>query len=75
MASILRLAGGLDRSYNQSVQTVEIHGSKKQIELIVSADEYPDVDIWAARRRAGFFEKVFQAEVTIQWNGQSATLL
>jgi exopolyphosphatase/guanosine-5'-triphosphate,3'-diphosphate pyrophosphatase len=75
MASILRLAGGLDRSYNQSVQTVEIHGSKKQIELIVSADEYPEVDIWAARRRAGLFEKVFQAEVTIQWNGQSATLL
>ena len=67
MASILRLAGGLDRSYTQSVQAVELRGSKKQLELVVSAEEYPEVDIWAARRRAGMFEKVFSAEVAIQW--------
>ncbi|MCG8449390.1 MAG: Ppx/GppA family phosphatase [Pirellulales bacterium] len=72
MASILRLAGGLDRSYNQSVRAVEVRGSKKQIELLVSADIYPEVDIWASRRRAGMFEKVFGAELTIQWSNHTA---
>ena len=71
MAAILRLASGFDRSYSQAVQAVEIHGSKKQIELVVSAELYPEVDIWAARRRAGMFEKVFQAELAIIWNGQT----
>jgi hypothetical protein len=42
------------------------------VELTVSADEYPEVDLWAARRRAGLFEQVFDAELTIQWNGQVA---
>jgi len=70
MAAILRLAGGLDRTHNQSVTAVQMNGGKKQIELTVSADEYPEVNLWAARRRTGLFEKVFNCEMTIQWDGQ-----
>ena len=72
LAAILRLAGGLDRSHNQTVRSVEVRGAKKQVELVVSADEYPEVDLWAARRRAGLFEKVFDAEVTIRWEGAAS---
>ena len=72
MAAVLRLAGGLDRTHNQSVEAVEVTGGKKQIELVVSAEEYPEVNLWAARRRTGLFEKVFDCEMTIQWSGQSA---
>ena len=70
MAAVLRLAGGLDRTHNQTVDSVKITGGKKQIELVVSAKEYPEVNLWAARRRAGLFEKVFDTEVTIRWDGQ-----
>ena len=72
MASILRLAGGLDRSYNQSIESVKVRGTKKQTELLVSADEYPEVDLWATRRTARLFEKVFHTEATIQWDAPTS---
>jgi len=68
MAAVLRLASGLDRTHNQTVQSVEVTGGKKQIDLIVTAKEYPEVNLWAARRRTRLFEKSFDAEVTIQWD-------
>lgn len=70
MAAVLRLAGGLDRSHNQTIRSITVHGNDKQIELLVDAAEYPETDLWAARRRAGLFEQVFDAELSIQWNGQ-----
>jgi exopolyphosphatase/guanosine-5'-triphosphate,3'-diphosphate pyrophosphatase len=72
MAAVLRVAGGLDRSHNQSVRSVEVAGTPDNVELVVAADEYPDVDLWAARRRAGMFEKVFDSELAVEWTGQSA---
>ena len=69
MAAVLRVAGGLDRSHNQTIRSLHVLGSKNQIELKVFADEYPEVDLWAARRRAGLLEKVFDAELTVQWEG------
>ncbi len=69
MAAVLRLAGGLDRSHNRTIQSVQVACSKSQLELSVAADEYPEVDIWAARNRAQLFENVFDTEVSIQWNG------
>jgi len=73
MAAVLRLASGLDRSHSQSIESVEVRGAKNQIELIVAATEYPEVDLWAARQRAGMFEKVFETEVTIQWENSNAS--
>jgi len=73
LAAILRLAGGLDRSHNQTVRSIEVRGAKKQLEFFVSAEEYPEVNLWAARRRAGLFEKVFDTEVTFRWEGQTVS--
>jgi exopolyphosphatase/guanosine-5'-triphosphate,3'-diphosphate pyrophosphatase len=74
MAAILRIAGGLDRSHNQIIRSVQVAGSPGQVELTVHATEYPEVDLWACRRRAGMFEKVFDAELTVQWAGQAVAV-
>jgi exopolyphosphatase/guanosine-5'-triphosphate,3'-diphosphate pyrophosphatase len=68
LAAILRIAGGLDRSHNQTVEAVRVHCEKKQVDLRVVASAYPEVNLWAARRRAGLFEKTFRVEVTVQWD-------
>jgi exopolyphosphatase/guanosine-5'-triphosphate,3'-diphosphate pyrophosphatase len=69
MAAVLRLAGGLDRSHNQTVDKVEVRMNNDLLELVVFADEYPETDLWAARRRTGMFEKVFDTELSIDWIG------
>jgi exopolyphosphatase/guanosine-5'-triphosphate,3'-diphosphate pyrophosphatase len=71
MAAALRVAGGLDRSHNQSIRSVQVAGTPGQVVLTVNASEYPEVDLWACRRRADMFEKVFDAALTVQWAGQS----
>ena len=68
LAAILRLAGGLDRSHNQTVRAAKVSGKKKHVELAITADQYPEVNLWAARRRAGLFERIYDAELTIRWD-------
>jgi exopolyphosphatase/guanosine-5'-triphosphate,3'-diphosphate pyrophosphatase len=70
MAAVLRLAGGLDRSHNQTVKFVAVMGTPERVELVVAADEHPEVDLWAARRRAELFEQVFGAELAVEWAGE-----
>jgi exopolyphosphatase/guanosine-5'-triphosphate,3'-diphosphate pyrophosphatase len=72
MSAVLRVAGGLDRSHNQIVRSVAVTGTPDNVELIVEADEYPEVDLWAAQRRADVFEKVFDAKLGVQWAGEAA---
>ncbi len=67
LAAILRLAGGLDRNHNQTVKAVRVECTKKQVDLRAIATVFPEVNLWAARRRAGLFEKTFGVEVTVQW--------
>ena len=69
MAAVLRIAGGLDRSHNQTVQAVHLRTVNDLLELIVDAPEYPEADLWAARRRLGLFEKVFDTELAMEWAG------
>ena len=72
MSAVLRVAGGLDRSHNQIVKSVAVAGTPDCIELLVEADEFPEVDLWAAHRRADTFEKVFDAELKIEWAASRA---
>jgi exopolyphosphatase/guanosine-5'-triphosphate,3'-diphosphate pyrophosphatase len=69
MAAMLRVAGGLDRSNTQQVTAVKLDFVKKgEMRLRVSASRYPEVDIWAARKRAKLFEKVFDTALVIEWD-------
>ena len=67
LASILRIAGGLDRSHSQSVRGVTVNSVNGSVEILVAADSFPEVDLWGARRRAGLFEKEFEKELSITW--------
>jgi exopolyphosphatase/guanosine-5'-triphosphate,3'-diphosphate pyrophosphatase len=72
MASILRLAGGLDRSNSQQVRSLAVVPNGRGLTLQVIADDLPEVDIWTAKRRSGPFEKAFGIHLDIEWAGQQA---
>jgi exopolyphosphatase/guanosine-5'-triphosphate,3'-diphosphate pyrophosphatase len=65
LASILRIAGSLDRSHKQQVTNVVVKLKKGHANLAVTFTGDPEVDLWAARSRTEFFEKVFDTELTV----------
>ncbi len=67
VSSILRLAGGLDRSNTGQVKGLAVRVKPEVVEIDVMSDELPEVDLWAARRRSGPFERAFGRAVLIQW--------
>lgn len=67
LAAILRVAGGLDRSHSQQVRDVSFEFSSDAIRMNVLADEYPEVDVWGARRRCDFFQWVFDIPLRVEW--------
>jgi hypothetical protein len=68
LAALLRIAGGLDRSNSRQVQAVSVNVLKDRVVMRALANENPDVDIWAAQRRAEMFEDVFGLPITIEWH-------
>jgi exopolyphosphatase/guanosine-5'-triphosphate,3'-diphosphate pyrophosphatase len=72
MAGVLRIAGGLDRSHNQNVRSVSVARNGDRLVLSVDAAQYPEVDLWACRSRSSLFEKVFDAELVVEWAGEPA---
>ncbi len=73
LAAILRVAGGLDRSNTQQVQAVETTVVDGETRLMVHAAQYPEVDIWGARRRTSLFERVFDTHLAIEWAEPAGT--
>jgi exopolyphosphatase/guanosine-5'-triphosphate,3'-diphosphate pyrophosphatase len=67
MAAILRIAGGLDRTNTQQVQSIAVTTDNGDTTIHAIADELPDVDIWSARKRAEAFEKAFDTKLQIEW--------
>lgn len=67
LAAILRLAGGLDRSNTQQIEGVRIEIAGREVRLGVLAPREPELDLWAARRRARPFEKAFKVRLIITW--------
>jgi exopolyphosphatase / guanosine-5'-triphosphate,3'-diphosphate pyrophosphatase len=67
LAAILRLAGGFDRSNTQQVREILVSIDSSHIVMRAVADDPPEVDLWAARRRAAAFEKEFGRPLTIEW--------
>ncbi|MEX2114233.1 MAG: Ppx/GppA phosphatase family protein [Pirellulales bacterium] len=69
MAAVLRVAGGLDRSNTQQVTDVRVAFQRDgDIQLWLTARQFPEVDIWAARKRAKLFEKVFDTDLSVAWD-------
>ena len=72
LTSILRIAGGLDRTNTQQVRGVRIETNDQQVTFHLLAERDPDVDLWTAERRAGHFEKAFGAKIEFRWTPPEA---
>ena len=72
LSAILRIADGLDRSQFSVVQEIHVSINQSiQLDLVCSAD--PELEVWAAQKRAALFEKLFHRPVqfmTQMRNGQ-----
>jgi exopolyphosphatase/guanosine-5'-triphosphate,3'-diphosphate pyrophosphatase len=72
LAGILRIAGGLDRSNSRQVQGVSLQLCPQLITFNLIAKQNPDVDLWAAERRAELFEEAFAVETKFEWDDPHA---
>lgn len=64
LASILRIAEGLDRRQQSVVNSLGARISDKVIEVdLVVLAEVPDVELWSAERRTGLMEETFDRGV------------
>jgi exopolyphosphatase/guanosine-5'-triphosphate,3'-diphosphate pyrophosphatase len=69
LAGILRLAVALNRSHQQRVTAVRCRTRRKRVSLVLSANQEPVVELWDARRKAGLFERAFDARLSFRWDG------
>lgn len=65
-AAILRIAGGLDRCYSQLVRRVQVQVENGETRMWIHSQGDAEVDLWAARRRADLFEKVFGTQLVLR---------
>lgn len=58
LSGILRVADGLDRSHYQNVQKLDILNKEEDIELHITTEGDPELEIWGAMRKSHLFEQV-----------------
>jgi exopolyphosphatase/guanosine-5'-triphosphate,3'-diphosphate pyrophosphatase len=71
LCAILRLADGLDRSHFSVVESLRCHLTPAKVIITVKASKDAELEIWQARQRAGFLEKILKRRVTLEFvNGK-----
>lgn len=66
LASILRIAEGLDRRQQQHVQTLRAVVDRSSIEVYITAPlQHPDIELWGAERRKDLMEETFKRTVRL----------
>lgn len=63
LASILRIAEGLDRSHFQNVVALEAELDEQRLKITVETKGDPQLEVWGALHDAAFFEETFGREV------------
>lgn len=74
LAAILRIADGLDRSYQQKVDAVHSKVRGDQITFYLESNEDCELEIWAADRKAEWFRKLFRVSVNFERETPSTSL-
>jgi exopolyphosphatase/guanosine-5'-triphosphate,3'-diphosphate pyrophosphatase len=71
LAAILRLAESLDRSHSQMITGVELHdrGDDGLLQIRTTGDA--ELELWAATRHAGPFERLIGKPLRIEVSGQT----
>ena len=65
VAAILRIAAGLDRGRRQAVGSVAVKVGRKRVPFTVKERLDASLEIESARRKAGFFSKIFDRKVVV----------
>jgi exopolyphosphatase/guanosine-5'-triphosphate,3'-diphosphate pyrophosphatase len=66
LAAILRIADGLDRSYQQRVKDVHCRIKQNEVVFLIESDQDCELELWAANRKAEWFRKLFRVSVTFE---------
>ena len=67
MASILRIADALDRSYTSAVKSLELLNSgKEELEIAVSGKGDLSLELWSVDRKKKFFEETFKKQLKLR---------
>jgi exopolyphosphatase/guanosine-5'-triphosphate,3'-diphosphate pyrophosphatase len=70
LAAILRLADGLDRSHFQAVRGVVVEPGGGRVVVTVDAAEDAELELFTARRKGTFFERVFRSSLAVRVKGR-----
>ena len=65
-AALLRMADGLDRSHGSVIQDLRCRTGKHKIRCILTAKSDAELEIWGARRKMDWFEKVFGRSIEFE---------
>jgi exopolyphosphatase/guanosine-5'-triphosphate,3'-diphosphate pyrophosphatase len=63
LSAILRLADGLDRSHKSIIKDLSINQEKDVLNIALTAETNPELEIWGAERRKDLFEEVFKVKL------------
>jgi len=66
-SSILRIAGGLDRTHVQRVTSVRVAIDEDRARFAAEAPDDPHVELWGASRKSDLFEQHFGLDVSFEW--------
>jgi len=66
LASILRIAEGLDRSHFQNVVALDVDLSDEALRIRVDSKGDPELELWAADQEADLFRDVFGLKVIVE---------
>jgi exopolyphosphatase/guanosine-5'-triphosphate,3'-diphosphate pyrophosphatase len=66
LAAILRIADGLDRSYQQRVKAIHCRVDRHEIVFYLESDRDCELEIWSANRKAEWFRKLFRVSVRFE---------
>ena len=67
LASVLRIAEGLDRGHTQNVRSVTVRIEEDTAHFLLESADDPAVDIWGAEHKSGLFQKVFKLKPRFEW--------
>jgi exopolyphosphatase/guanosine-5'-triphosphate,3'-diphosphate pyrophosphatase len=66
LASIVRIAEGLDRRQQQVVHSIRVENNPTAIDMYLSAPTtVPDIELWGAERRKALLEETFEKPVRL----------
>jgi exopolyphosphatase/guanosine-5'-triphosphate,3'-diphosphate pyrophosphatase len=66
LASLLRIAEGLDRSHFQNVVALRAQLSNRKLNLHVATKEDPQLEVWAAEDRGVMFEEEYGRSLSVE---------